>query len=112
MNLCTTWISQLPEQLPMSLREENLRGNSFACVPNGLYRLSRLEELDLSNQDVADFQLDASLLPLVSLPQLQVLQLDRSPAGCADFPCWNINSYWHIGEALRAIEVQATRGWR
>ena len=98
-------ISQLPDHLPRTLREVHLDRNSFSCVPSELYSLSCLEQLDLSDQDGADFQCVTSLLPLISLPHLRFLWLARG----SDFPCWSIDSYWHIGEAWCAIECSGMK---
>ena len=82
-----------------------LSDNRFEGIPNGLHSLSSMEMLCLSNQNKADFQLHAPLLPLISLPRLQHLRLYRG----VRFPRWSIRSYWHIGEALRAIRTSGAK---
>ena len=93
-------LNELPHDLPRNLRDLDVDRNIFECIPSELCTLSCLETLCVSDQREVNFQLDSSLLPLISLPKLQCIWLDRGQ----DFPCWNIDSYWHIGEALRAIE--------
>lgn len=44
-------ISQLPDNLPRSLRDVHLDRKCFTCVPSKLYTLSCLEILGLSDQD-------------------------------------------------------------
>ena len=98
-------LNKLPHDLPRNLRDLDVDRNNFECIPSELYTLSCLETLSVADQREVNFQLDTSLLPLISLPKLQSIWLDRGQ----DFPCWNIDSYWHIGEALRAIEFSGKK---
>ena len=98
-------LHSLPHGLPSTLRQIRLDDNCFGCIPRELYSLSSLEHVSLMEQNGADFQLIESLLPLINLPRLQFLLLDRGE----DSPCWTTESYWHIGEALRVIHLSGKK---